>query len=890
MADEEYNFTLLEQKWQRQWEKTGLVRAIRPGRPNFYSLNMYPYPSGVLHMGHVLNYTIGDVVVRYKILRGYNVLSPMGWDSFGLPAENAAIRTGVSPHDFTENNIERMRGQMRRAGWLYDWNREFATSHVDYYRWNQWFFLKLFEKGLVVKKTAPVNWCDSCQTVLANEQVKDGECERCGSSVTQKDMNQWFYRLSEYAERLLAGHDKLRGHWPDAVLAMQAEWIGKSVGAEVEFRVRETGEPLPVFTTRPDTLWGVTFMSIAPEHPLVEKLTRGSPYEREVATAVQRMRNLGTSVKELAEREKEGVFTGFHVINPVNGAEIPLWVANFALMSYGTGAVMSVPAHDQRDWEFAKKYNLPIIKVIDPPDGSGPESWTGAYVGSGAIVNSDQFSGQPDNFQAIPAIVDWLADNGKGGKRVNYRLRDWLLSRQRYWGTPIPVVYCDTCGIVPVPLKDLPVVLPTDIDFTQGQGNPLLRSPSFVNCKCPSCGKPAKRETDTMDTFVDSSWYQFRFADPHNDSLPFAGEKIAEWLPVSQYIGGIEHATMHLMYARFFTMALHDLGLLDFEEPFERLFCQGMVCKVAYRCEVCKWLPSEDVMVVQQDGKRELEPEAAEAVFKRIENQSLTPDGLAAEGLALICRRSGDPVRFEMTKISKSKLNIVDPDAMMDRYGADTVRLYVLSDSPPDRMQIWTEDGVNGSWRTINRLWRLVMDSLAKVAPVGSVVPPDLTGVDRELRRKTHQSIGRITEAIEGGYQFNTAIARINELLNFLRSSRDKANPAVLREVLEVIVITLSPIIPHFAEECWAKLGHLESVFLHTWPEFDPEAARLDSVEIPVQINGKVRERLQVPPDLAAAELERLVLENTKVQGLIAGKTLVKVVVVPGRMVNLAVR
>ncbi len=889
MSDQEYNFNLIEQKWQKRWEKDGLFRTDKTDRPNYYVLNMYPYPSGVLHMGHVLNYTLGDVMVRYKLLRGYNVLSPMGWDSFGLPAENAAIRTGVAPHDFTEHNIARMREQMKRAGWGYDWSREFATSHVDYYKWNQWFFLKFYEKGMVVKKTAPVNWCDSCQTVLANEQVKDGECERCGSQVVQKDMNQWFYRLSEYAERLLSGHEKLRGHWPDAVLAMQEEWIGKSVGAEVTFTVKGTGDPVPVFTTRPDTLWGVTFMSIAPEHPLVEKLAAQAPNGAELLEAAKKMRSGGTSAKELAEREKEGIFTGFYVINPVNGTEVPLWIANFALMTYGTGAVMSVPAHDQRDWEFAKKYNLPIIKVINPPDGSDISSWDKAYADTGAIVNSAEFTGRPDNFAAIPEIVDWLANKGLGKKQINYRLRDWLLSRQRYWGTPIPMIYCDSCGIVPVPEKDLPVVLPTDIDFTHGQGNPLLRSKSFVNVPCPTCGKPARRETDTMDTFVDSSWYQIRFADPKNEKACWDNAKVKEWLPVNQYIGGIEHATMHLMYARFFTMVLHDLGLIDFEEPFTNLFCQGMVCKVAYRCETCKWIPVEEVKAVKLDGT-ELDDEEEYLVFKRIENQSLDEDGLKAEGLKLVCGKCGGPVHFEMTKISKSKLNIVDPDAIINQFGADTVRLYMLSDSPPDRMQIWTEDGINGAWRTINRLWRLVIDSLPNVAPMGTEIPAELDDINRQLRRKTHQCVKKVTDSIEGGYQFNTAIARSNELLNFLRSNRDKAHPAVLREALEVIVISLSPIIPHFADECWSRLGYSESIFFTTWPEYDAEAAKEDSVEIPIQINGKLRARVTVSPDCSKEELEKVAMAEPKIQSLIEGKTIAKIIVVPGRMVNIAVK
>ncbi len=890
MADGDYDFAAIEKKWQKRWDEDGLFSNRHDDRPPFYVLNMYPYPSGVLHMGHVLAYTLGDVMVRYKLLRGFNVLSPMGWDSFGLPAENAAIRTGVPPHEFTEKNIARMRDQMKRAGWGYDWSREFATSHVDYYKWTQWFFLKFYEKDMVVKKTAPVNWCDSCQTVLANEQVKEGECERCGSRVEQKDMNQWFYRLSKYAERLLQGHEKLRGHWPDAVLAMQEEWIGKSVGAEVAFTVKETGDPVPVFTTRPDTLWGVTFMSIAPEHPLIEKLVKGTPQEEQVLAAVKKMRATGTSAKELAEQEKEGIATGFHVVNPVNGAEVPLWVANFALMTYGTGAVMSVPAHDQRDWEFAKKYGLPIVQVIRPADGSGPEDWDNAYTDAGEMVNSGRFSGEADNFQAIAKVVDWLDAQGRGKRQVNYRLRDWLLSRQRYWGAPIPMIYCDACGIVPVPEKDLPVLLPTDIDFTSGQGNPLARSKSFVETVCPKCGKPARRETDTMDTFVDSSWYQMRFADPHNAAACWDGKKVAKWLPVAQYIGGIEHATMHLMYARFFTMVLHDLGLVDFEEPFSNLFCQGMVCKVAYRCETCKWLPATEVGVVRADGA-EAEAELAASVMKRIENQALDAAGLKAEGVKLVCRKcGGDHVHFEMTKISKSKLNVVDPDAMMDRFGADTVRLYMLSDAPPDRMQVWTEDGINGAWRTINRLWRLVMESLPKIAPDGATAPADLDEINRALRRKTHQCVKKITDSIEGGYQFNTAIARTNELLNQLRASRDQAHPAVLRETLEVILVSLSPIIPHFADECWSRMGHAASVFEASWPEYDARAAREDSLEIPVQVNGKVRSRLNVAPDMGQADLERAALSDPRIQECIAGKTVARVVVVPNRMVNIAVK
>ncbi len=863
-ARTDYDFAAIERKWQARWDEAGLFRADEASdKPKYYVLTMYPYPSGVLHMGHVINYTIGDVVVRYKILRGFNVLSPMGWDSFGLPAENAAIRTGEHPHAFTEANIARMTEQMHRAGWGYDWRREVATSRPDYYKWTQWLFLKFYEQGLAVKKTAPVNWCDSCQTVLANEQVLSGACERCGSQVAQKDMSQWFLAMSRYAERLLANHEELRGKWPDAVLAMQAEWIGKSRGARVDFTVQETGEPLPIFTTRPDTLWGVTFMSLAPEHPLVEQLVKGTEREDEILGAVREMRAAGTAEREQADREKVGVFTGFHVVNPVNGEAVPLWVANFALMSYGTGAVMAVPAHDQRDFEFARAYDL-AIRVVIEPDGQtlDPATMDTAYVDPGVMKDSGPFDGRR-NDEAMADIIAWLEEQGLGEGTVNYRLRDWLISRQRYWGAPIPMVTCDACGIVPVPEDDLPVALPTDVVFEAGAGNPLARSDSFVRCICPKCGRAARRETDTMDTFVDSSWYFLRYCDAQNDRAAFAPEKVRHWMPVDQYIGGIEHATMHLIYARFFTMVLHDLGLVDFDEPFARLFCQGMVCKTAYYCARCKWIPEDQV-------------------------QGGTKKGDALEGGA--CATCGSAVKSEMTKISKSKLNIVDPDQMMNTYGADTVRLYMLSDAPPDRMQIWSEEGIQGAWRTLNRIWTLVHDNLDKAAPPGTELPTQLNKKNRDLRRKMHQCIQKVTEAIEGGFQFNTAVARCNELLNTVRGFKKPINPVVLREVLETVVRILSPIVPHFAEECWERLGHGESVFAAGWPEADPEIAKEETVEIPVQVNGKVRSRLQVKADASQEELENLALADETVKTYTEGKEIAKVIVVPGRLVNVAVK
>jgi len=864
MPEVPYEFAAIEPKWRARWQEQRLFEADETNpKPKYYALTMYPYPSGVLHMGHVINYTIGDVVVRYKILRGFNVLSPMGWDSFGLPAENAAIRTGEHPHSFTEKNIARMTEQMHRAGWGYDWRREVATSRPDYYKWTQWLFLQFYRQGLAVKKTAPVNWCASCQTVLANEQVLAGACERCGSAVEQRDMSQWFFTMSRYAERLLENHRELRGKWPDAVLAMQEEWIGKSHGAKVVFTVQETGEALPIFTTRPDTLWGVTFMSLAPEHPLIERLVKGTEHEARGRKAVRAVRGGGTSEEDLAEREKVGVFTGFHVVNPVNGTAVPLWVANFALMSYGTGAVMAVPAHDQRDFEFARAYDLPIRAVIQPEGQTlDPAAMTGAYVDPGTMVDSGPFNGR-NNIEAMTDIIAWLAREGHGEGTVNYRLRDWLISRQRYWGAPIPIVYCETCGTVPVPEKDLPVSLPTDVQFQKDGGNPLVRCDTFVRCACPACGKPARRETDTMDTFVDSSWYFLRYCDARNDAAVFAPKAMQHWMRVDQYIGGIEHATMHLIYARFFTMVLHDLGLVDFDEPFERLFCQGMVCKTAYYCEACKWLPEKKV----QGGTRK---------------------GDAIEGGT--CATCGRPVRHEMTKISKTKLNIVDPDEMFNRYGADTVRLYMLSDAPPDRMQVWSEEGINGAWRTLSRLWTLIHDSLEKVAPAGESFPTQLNSKNVDLRRKTHQCIQKVTEAIEGGFQFNTAIARCNELLNMVRGFKKPINPVVLREVLETVVRILSPIIPHFAEECWEHLGHAESVFAAGWPEADPAVAREETLEIPIQVNGKVRARIKVRAEAAPEEMERLALADATVRTYTEGKEVAKVIVVPGRLVNIAVK
>ncbi len=848
--NKDYRFNDIEPKWQAYWNEIGLFKARRdPSKPKYYCLTMYPYPSGALHMGHVINYTIGDVIVRYRLMQGYNVLSPMGWDSFGLPAENAAIKLGIHPEDSTNANIDKMRAQIQRAGWGYDWSREIATSHPGYYKWTQWLFLKFYEKGLAIKKRAPVNWCPSCNTVLANEQVHAGSCERCGTTVEQKDLEQWFFAMSKYAQRLLDNHAQLKG-WPERVIKMQQEWIGRSEGARVDFTIAETGDTLSCFTTRPDTLYGVTFMSLAPEHPIIPKLVKGKPNEAEVLEAVRRMRLQGTSEREAVDTEKVGVFIGCHVINPVNGERVPLWVANFAVMTYGTGAVMSVPAHDQRDFEFAKKYGLPIRIVIQPPDRElDPDAMTEAYEDDGVQVNSQQFDGMP-NREAIRAISQYLKEIGKGEPTVNYRLRDWLLSRQRYWGAPIPIIYCDDCGVVPVPEEDLPVRLPREVEFKPTGESPLASCEAFVNCACPKCGKPARRETDTMDTFVDSSWYFLRYCSPRDEERVFDPEEVRYWMPVDQYIGGIEHATMHLIYCRFFTMVLHDLGLVDFDEPATNLFCQGMVCKEAHYCQKCKWLKDDEVF----EGK---------------------------------CQKCGGPVVSEVTKMSKTKLNTVSPDEIMNSMGADTVRLYMLSDTPPDRDQVWSDEALRGAHRTINRVWATVRERLDAIRDVDAFAgdPASLSGDSDALYRKTHQTIRRVTDAFETNWTFNTAIAALIELLNEIRARGDAA-PAVQRAALETLVTLMAPITPHLCEELWEALGREPSIFRAPWPECDEAALVQDTVELPVQVNGKVRARIRVPADADQDAVSAAALADETVQKFLQGREPKKVIVVPGRLVN----
>lgn len=858
------NIQQIEAKWQRYWEETGLFRCDPDDpRPKFYCLTMYPYPSGTLHVGHLIVYTLGDVIARYKLRRGYNVLSPMGWDSFGLPAENAAIRLGIHPEDSTRENIAKVRAQMLRAGFGYDWRREVATSHPGYYRWTQWLFLKFYERGLAYRKLAPVNWCPQDRTVLANEQVIDGRCERCGTPVEPRDMEQWFFRMSAYAQRLLDDQAKLQGLWPERVLRMQREWIGRSEGARLDFTIEATGEKLTVFTTRPDTTYGVTFMAIAPEHPLVADLVRGTEYEKPVMEAVARMRRQSAVERTSEETEKEGVFTGHYVLNPFDGSRAPLWVTNYALMEYGTGAVMGVPAHDQRDFLFARKYGLDIKVVIQPPGETlEPERMTQAYEEPGVQVNSGPFDGMPSE-EAKRAMTRYAKEHGFGDFTVTYRLRDWLISRQRYWGAPIPIIYCDDCGEVPVPEEDLPVLLPREVDFQPGGDSPLARCREFVETTCPRCGRAARRETDTMDTFVDSSWYFLRYLSPRDETQAFDTELCNRWLPVDQYIGGIEHATMHLIYARFFTKVLHDLGLIDFDEPFARYFPNGMICKTAYRCPQCLWLPESEVDL-----------------------QNMT------------CRKCGRAVLSEMAKMSKTKLNVVSPDEVFDRFGADALHLYSLFMGPADRDMVYHDQGLVGIDRFLNRLWETVLRQLEAVRDVEAYRggQEGLSPETRALRHLLHRTVKKVTDELEGPWRFNTSTAQVMELLSGLRGWLEAGHPVdrtereVLRETLELMVGILSPFVPHLAEELWERLGHEPSIFREPWPEADPEALAAEQLEIPVQVDGKLRARLTVPADISEEALRERALSEPRVARHLAEREVVRVVVVPGRLVNVVTR
>jgi leucyl-tRNA synthetase len=797
----------IEQRWQRVWEDAGAFHTPNPEPGQVegaktYVVEMLPYPSGELHMGHVLNYTIGDVVAHLRRRRGYRVLRPMGYDAFGLPAENAAIRDGTHPRVSTERNIVAIREQMRRMGWAMDWEREISTHEPEYYRWTQWLFLRFYERGLAYRKEGLVNWCPVDQTVLANEQVIDGHCERCGAEVEAKTLTQWYFKITDYADVLLDEMELLE-QWPERVLTMQRNWIGRSEGARVIFRVAGSGEEMPVFTTRPDTLFGATFFVLAPEHPLVSELTDSDEVREYVRHAGSR------SAVEREKKEKDGVFTGRYAINPVNGEEIPIWVADYVLMGYGTGAIMAVPAHDERDHAFAEKYGLPIRTVVKPADADVPEEGAfSEHSENEVLVNSDRFDGVPAP-EAKKAIVDWLAEHGLGEATIGYRLRDWLLSRQRYWGAPIPIVHCEACGLVPVPDDQLPVVLPEVEEFLPKGRSPLAAAEDWVNVECPSCGGPAKRETDTMDTFVDSSWYFIRYTDPRNDKEPFAREIADYWLPVNQYIGGVEHAILHLLYARFFTKVMQEMGLVGFREPFARLFNQGMIHK---------------------DG----------------------------------------------AKMSKSKGNIVDPLVFADRYGADAVRTFTLFLGPADQDMEWHDSGIEGVWRFLNKLWRVVLEQAEK---------PRVEQPAGPLAQKAHQTIAKVTDDIDRRFAFNTPIAAVMELVNEIGRAPD--DPAA-RFAAETAVSLIQPYAPHVAEELWERLGG-ERLWVAPWPEADPSLLERDTVEVVLQVNGKLRDRIQVSSSIGEDELVALARASERVQAHLNGGEPRKTIVVPGKLVNFVV-
>ncbi|NLI80847.1 MAG: leucine--tRNA ligase [Deltaproteobacteria bacterium] len=822
----------IEKKWQDWWERENLFAVKEdPQKKKYYLLEMFPYPSGRIHMGHVRNYSIGDVMARFLRMNGYNVLHPMGWDAFGMPAENAAIKANTHPARWTYENIDYMRVQLKKLGFSYDWSREFATCDVSYYRWEQMIFLKMYERGLAYRKASYVNWCETCHTVLANEQVEGGACWRCDQPVIQKEMDQWFFKITDYVEELLDYTTRLPG-WPERVLTMQQNWIGKSTGSRILFPLASGDGSITVFTTRADTLFGATFMSLAPEHPMVERLCRGTPQERDVLSFVERAKLAKRSDREAEFLEKEGVFTGGHCINPMTGETMPVYVANFVLMEYGTGAVMAVPAHDQRDFEFARKYGLPI-RVVIVPQGSSEvpraEEMDAAFEEDGVLVESGAFSGLTSS-EARNAVTRALKEKGLGDFTVQYRLRDWGISRQRYWGAPIPIVYCEDCGIVPVPERDLPVVLPTDVALLPNGASPLPVHEPFFKTRCPACGKPARRETDTMDTFVESSWYFARFACADHHSAPLDLERVGYWLPVNQYIGGIEHAVLHLLYSRFFTKVLRDMNLLQIDEPFENLLTQGMVIK---------------------DG----------------------------------------------AKMSKSKGNVVDPDEMIEAYGADTVRLFCLFASPPEKDLEWSEQGVEGSFRFLSRIWRLVAENrqaLLATQPFagGNGLPEDLA----LLHRKTHQTIRKVTEDIRDRFHFNTAIAAVMELVNQIYQLLDSPGKGtqrdfwpVMREAVENMVLLVSPIVPHIAEELWSVLGHGGSVLNEPWPTWSEDALAADEVLVVVQVNGKLRSRIMVPADAGKEAMEQAALCDPRILEFIGGKQVKKVVVVPGKLINIVV-
>jgi leucyl-tRNA synthetase len=820
-----YNFKTIEKKWQKLWEEKEVYKVTEDdSKEKYYVLEMFPYPSGRIHMGHVRNYSIGDVVARYKRMRGYNVLHPMGWDAFGLPAENAAQKNNSHPATWTYANIDYMRNQLRQLGLSYDWTREIATCNPKYYRWEQLLFIEMYQKGIVYQKVTTVNWCESCQTVLANEQVIDGTCWRCDDPVYPRKMNGWFFKITDYAEELLSDLDQLTG-WPEKVLTMQRNWIGKSTGLTCNFVVDGLDCQISIFTTRPDTIFGVTFMSIAAEHPLLDILIAGTDRENEIRQFTAEILTEKQRQSVEVEPEKKGIFTGRYCINPFNGEKIPIYVANFVLLEYGTGAVMAVPAHDERDFEFARKYSLKITPVVIPEAMElDADTMEQASTVPGVLINSGPFSGM-DSIAAQAAIIKYAQDNNFGSAHVTYRLRDWGISRQRYWGAPIPMIHCETCGVQPVPISELPVVLPEDPEVGSAC-QPLHQRSSFIAATCPKCGAQAKRETDTMDTFMESSWYFARYVCPRNTEVPLEKAKAAYWLPVDQYIGGVEHAILHLLYSRFFTKVLRDLGHLDIDEPFTNLLTQGMVIK---------------------DG----------------------------------------------TKMSKSKGNVVDPNDLILEYGADTVRLFSLFAAPPERDLEWSAQGVEGSSRFLNRVYRLIL-ACPQICDCAPEIPENLSEQGKNLHRKTHQTIQRVTDNIEQNFHFNTAISAMMELFNLLSTSvsepqQNKLETPVIRQAISVLLLLLSPMVPHFAAEMWEQIGNSSSIENEPWPQFDTEAAKEDLLTIVIQVNGKVRSRLEVAADVTDEYVVEKALTDANTSKFIDGKTIKKTIVVKKKLVNIVV-
>ena len=823
--NEKYNFEEIEEKWQSRWAKEGVFSTGEdPDKRKYYLLEMFPYPSGNIHMGHVRNYSIGDVTARFLRMKGYNVLHPMGWDAFGLPAENAAIQNGIHPYIWTTEHMDTMREQLKRLGFSYDWDREVATCNEDFYRWTQWIFIQFFKNGLAYKKKNPVNWCPSCETVLANEQVVDGACERCGAQVGKRDLEQWYLKITDYAERLLDDLGELDG-WPEKVKTMQKNWIGRSLGAEADFAIDGSDAKLTIFTTRPDTLFGATYMVLAPEHPLVAALTEGTGFEDEVKGFLEKLQYLSYIDRSASTIEKEGLFIGRYAINPMNGEKLPIYIANYVLMDYGSGAIMAVPAHDQRDFDFAVKYGLKIIPVIDPGADADVDvnNLCSAYAGEGAMINSGEFDGM-DNNDAMTEITKFLERNGVGKGSVNYRLRDWLISRQRYWGTPIPMIFCEECGWVAEDEENLPVTLPVDVKFTGKGKSPLASNDDFLKTLCPKCGREARREADTMDTFLDSSWYFLRYTDPKNGDELFAKGKAAYWMAVDQYIGGVEHAILHLLYARFFNKFLKDQGYSPVNEPFKNLLTQGMVIK---------------------DGK----------------------------------------------KMSKSLGNVVSPEEIVVKYGADTARLFILFASPPEKELEWSDTGVEGSFRFLSRVYRLVSELEDEVvsAPGSYDIESE---EDRKLNFAMHGSIKKVTEDIEGRFAFNTAISSVMELVNAIYRYKEgeKVNAGLLAAALRNMVILLSPFTPHICEEMWEGIGGRGLIYNAEWPVYDHSALKLAQVEIVVQINGKLKDKLIVDSGLSGEELQKAALSDPKVSAQTEGRNIVKIIVVPDKLINIVVK